>query len=95
MSIIYPKLVTTNQSPTGIPPTLCKKRGKKRHSILGKKRIFKRKRGFSKEKEDFQKKKRIFKRKRGFSKEKEEKERHTVFVRRKLKPTGTIILQIR
>ncbi len=32
--------------------------------------------------------------KRGFLTEKEEKKRHTVFARRKLKPTGTIILQI-
>jgi hypothetical protein len=52
----------------GIPPTLCKKRGKKRLSILGKKRIFNKK---------------------------EEKKRHIVFVGRKLKPTGTIVLLIR
>jgi len=33
--------------------------------------------------------------KRGFLTEKEKKDRYTVFVRRKLMPTGTIILQIR
>jgi hypothetical protein len=52
----------------GIPPTFCKKRGKKKVSILGTERIFNKK---------------------------EKKKRHIVFVGRKLKLTGTIVLLIR